>query len=266
MAADDESDEERKKRLARLRAAAIRADSEPRLVEAARWLRSRLPGDTQFGDPLSTAGRTPVELLGRGVSALQAGRPSLAHELGMGALQAWQGVAEASGRGRGEREVTVLFNDLVGFSSWALDAGDEAAIELLRGVGAVTEVAMATGGGRIVKRLGDGVMAVFDDADAAVGAALETNERVAEVKVAGHTPRLRCGAHRGRPRRLGGDYLGVDVNVAARIVAAADGGEVLVSQATTEALDRERFTVGKAKRLKAPGAPKELRVCRVERA
>ena len=76
---------------------------------------------------------------------------------------------------------------------------------------------------------------------------------------------MRTGAHTGRPRRLGGDYLGVDVNIAARIGEAAGARELLASEAVTAQLDPDRFKVGKRKRLKAPGAPKELRVCRVER-
>ena len=55
-------------------------------------------------------------------------------ELGLGALQAWQALSEAQGRGRGSAEVAILFTDLVGFSSWALEAGDETALELLRRV------------------------------------------------------------------------------------------------------------------------------------
>ena len=152
--------EERRKRI---RAAAVRADSNPAALRAARWLRSRIPGDDRFGDPLSTAGHAPVEVLGREVSALEPPRPSAAHELGLGALQLWQGLSEASGRGRGTEQVTLLFTDLVGFSSWALKAGDASAVELLRAVGAVSESAVGRGGGTIVKRLGDGVMAAFGD-------------------------------------------------------------------------------------------------------
>ena len=95
--------EERRKRI---RAAAVRADSNPTALRAARWLRSRIPGDDRFGDPLSTAGHAPVEVLGREVSALEPPRPSAAHELGLGALQLWQGLSEASGRGRGTEQVT----------------------------------------------------------------------------------------------------------------------------------------------------------------
>ena len=65
-------------RLARLHAAVMPLDSEPALLSAARGIRRRLPGDEKFGDPLSTAGRAPVEMIARGVTALQPGRESVA--------------------------------------------------------------------------------------------------------------------------------------------------------------------------------------------
>jgi adenylate cyclase len=253
-------------RARRLREAGRRIDTHPRALGLAGWLRRRLPGDERFGDPLSTAGGTAVEVVGRQVSALQPGRPSAAHELGLGALQLWQSLSEASGRGRGEQEVALLFTDLVKFSSWALEAGDEAALELLREVGVVAERAVTAHGGRIVKRLGDGVMATFARPQDAVEAALDAHAGLAGIEVAGHRPRMRAGVHHGRPRRIGGDYLGVDVNVAARVGEAAGAGQVLVSDAAFARLDAGRFTAGRAKALRAPGAPKGLRVRAVEAA
>ena len=263
----ERSGENNARRLARIRAAALQADTAPSLLAAARWLRKRLPGDERFGDPLSTAGDAPPEVLARQVSALQrTNRPSVAHELGLGALQVWQGLSEATGRGRGTEEVALLFTDLVGFSTWALEAGDEQAIELLREVGHVLDTAIADHDGAVVKHLGDGTMAVFEHSDAAVAAALDARDGMEAVEVAGHRPRLRSGVHAGRPRKLGGDYLGVDVNIAARVVEAAKPQQVLVSEATCAALDQKLFEVAKAKRLKAPGTPKEFRVSEVERA
>jgi len=76
---------------------------------------------------------------------------------------------------------------------------------------------------------------------------------------------MRAGVHHGRPRNLGGDYLGVDVNVAARVAEGAKAGEVLVSEPTCEQLDLERFQAAKPKRLKAEGAPRELRTRAITR-
>ncbi|MDX6649827.1 MAG: hypothetical protein QOJ97_1778 [Solirubrobacteraceae bacterium] len=258
--ADDGRSLEKRRRMA---TAAARTDADPRLIGLMRVLRKRLPGDERYGDPLSTAGEEPVNVLARRVSALTPERPSAVGELGLGALQAWQALSEKSGRGRGDQEVALLFTDLVGFSSWALEAGDVAAVELLREVGVVVEGAVADHGGRIVKRLGDGVMAVFPAAQDAVDAALSMHPGLAEIEVAGHTPTMRAGVHCGRPRKLGGDYLGVDVNVAARVGEAAGPSEVLVSQPACAQLDAARFEVGRAKRLKASGAPRELRVSAV---
>ncbi len=262
--ASDEPEQPRRFAAARRRAVAL--DSRPELGKMLRALRKRLPGDSDYGDPLSMAGDDVVHLIARRVSALERERPSAVHELGLGALQVWQALSEASGRGRGAQEMTVLFTDLVGFSSWALDAGDDAAVELLRQVGSVLETTIGDHDGTIVKRLGDGVMAVFDEPRAAVDAALDAHDALEDVEVDGFCPRMRAGLHHGRPRRLGGDLFGVDVNIAARVAAAGGAGEVLVSEATCERLDADGLQTGRSKRLKAPGAPDKFRVRSVRRA
>jgi adenylate cyclase len=258
-------EETERRTLERVREVAVRADSHPATLRATAWLRSKLPGDSRFGDVLSTAGREGPQVLGRRVSELQPDRASAAHELGMGLLQMWQGLSEASGRGRGDERLTIVFADLVGFSSWALKAGDEAAVELLRLVGAAAEQAFRDSGGVVVKRLGDGLMATFPRCDQALDAVFALRDRLSGVEVAGYRPRMRYGLHCGRPRKLGGDYFGVDVNATARIMAAADPNQVLVSDRACADLDATRFKVGRDKRLKAPGAPGDLRVAAVER-
>ena len=126
----------------------------------------------------------------------------MARELGLGAVQVWQALSEASGRGRGSQEVTIVFTDLVEFSSWALSAGDDAVLSLLRDVARTVEPAMEARGGRIVKRLGDGLMAVFDDPAAGVAAAREACASVAQLEFDGHRPALRAGVHTEPRRRL----------------------------------------------------------------
>jgi class 3 adenylate cyclase len=145
-----------------------------------------------------------------------------------------------------------------------LDAGDDAALELLRQVGAAEDAAVTAHGGKVVKRLGDGMMAAFSDPGSAVLAALDALAKVDAIQLDDYRPELRAGVHLGRPRKVGGDYLGVDVNVAARVAAAAHAGEVLVSGSACEKLDDGRFTLKRRRRFKAKGAPKELEVFSAE--
>ena len=234
----------------------------PGLVATAKRIRQLLPGDERYGDALSTLpDGLPIDSAGWCREA-QAERPSAMRELGLGALQAWQALSEAQGRGRGSADVAILFTDLVGFSSWALEAGDETALELLRRVAEAEDAAISSHGGTLVKRLGDGSMSVFGAAGDAVGAALADQAQVGEIEIAGHRPELRAGVHVGRPRRVGHDYLGVDVNVAARVAESAKGGEVLVSQAAREQLEDLRSRSAAASD-SPQGAPRGLSVCRV---
>src|SRR5436190_22592442 len=99
----------------------LQTDANPQFLKIARWMRERLPGDSELGDALSTAGDEPSLVIARRLSELGAERPSVTREIGLGALQVWQALSEAQGRGRGTRDVAVLFADLVEFSSSALD-------------------------------------------------------------------------------------------------------------------------------------------------
>jgi adenylate cyclase len=253
------------RRVARLRRLAVNLDSQPSLLTAADRLRRRLPGDSRFGDTLSTAGNDPVEVVARGVSAMQPKRKSVVQELGLAGLQVWQSLSEATGRGHGDRQMAIMFTDLVAFSNWALKTGDTAALQLLREVGTAVEEPVLRHDGRIVKRLGDGMMATFLDPRSAVDAALEAQEGVSRIDLDGYTPRLRAGIHWGSPRKLGGDYLGVDVNIAARIVDAARADHVLCSEAITSRIDTSGLKAGRSRRLKADGAPRGLQVARITR-
>jgi len=259
-------DEAADDRLWRLRQAAGRIDSQPGLLAAARRLRRTLPGDDKFGDPLSTAGLTPVEFVARGVSAMEPDRESFVKELGLAGLQVWQSLSEATGRGAGDEPLALLFTDLVGFSPWALKAGDESVLQLLREVGSVVEAAVLGHEGEIVKRLGDGLMASFATVESALDAALDAHDSLKAIEVDGYRPRMRAGVHYGRPRRLGGDLLGVDVNIAARVGDAAKAGEVLVSDSALELLDGDGWRLGRTRRLRAEGVPRATQVARVLRA
>ena len=252
-------------RLRRLAEVLRSTDANPALLRAARAGRDLLPGDPQFGDELSTAEGRPSQIIARHLVEMGATRPSASRELGLTALQLWQAVSESAGRGHGTQDVAILFTDLVDFSDWALEVGDETALELLREVASAVEPAIAEHGGRLVKRLGDGHMAVFPAPQAAVEAACDIQGRMADVTVDGHRPTLRAGVHVGTPRKMAADYLGVDVNVAARVAAAAGAGEVLVSGTALAGVDTDAFEVKRRRRFRAKGAPRELEVYAIAR-
>jgi adenylate cyclase len=249
----------------RFLAAARRLNRQPRLLRAARQTRERMLGDEALVDHLSTARGRPSDLAAQQLVELRGDAPGVLGELGLTALQAWQRLAEKQDRGRGKVDVAILFTDLVGFSSWALEAGDEPALRLLREVAAAIEPPVSEHHGEVVKRLGDGMMAAFWDAPSAIEAAFAVGERIAAVEVEGFRPRLRTGIHLGRPRKVGGDYLGVDVNIAARLCDAAKPGEVLVSDRVLLQLDPGTVTA-KNRRFRAKGAPKELAAYALTRA
>ena len=233
-------------------------DGNAKLVTGAKLARELLPGDSRFGDPLSTSGREGPQVVGRRLSELTAQRPGVLREAGLSALQVWQSISEAQGRGRGDEELAIVFTDLVEFSDWALEAGDEAAVELLRDVGQAIEPPLKDAGGRVVKRLGDGLMAVFDEPRPAVAAIGLARERLKEVRADGYDPRMRASLHAGRPRCIGGDYLGVDVTIAARLAEEAGDDELLVSESTLALLGEAAPETGRRRRLKVKGVPKEL--------
>ncbi|BBU22905.1 hypothetical protein MXEN_08081 [Mycobacterium xenopi RIVM700367] len=245
----------------------------PKVVELLRRARRALPGDPEFGDPLSTAGDGGPRAAARAAGRVLGDRGAASREVGLGALQLWQALTEAVSRRPANPEVTLLFTDLVGFSEWSLKAGDDAALKLLRRAARAVEPPLLDGGGRIVKRLGDGIMAVFDNPVAALRAALEAEKSLKSVDVEGYTPRMRLGIHTGHPRRVAADWLGVDVNIAARVMERATKGGIMVSGPALDKipqseLERLGVVVKRAHRPlfggKPSGVPADMAIYRIE--
>jgi class 3 adenylate cyclase/YHS domain-containing protein len=154
---------------------------------------------------------------------------------------------------------TFVFADLAGFTALTEAHGDERAADLAAEfygrIGALLEEC----GGQEIKQLGDAVMLRVDDATTAVDLAV----RVVEEASRRHgTLGVRVGMHTGPAVERGGDWFGASVNVAARVAARAERGEVLLTAATREAVgaaldDRTVLRRG-AQRLKNVGEPVEL--------
>ncbi|MDT5149597.1 MAG: adenylate cyclase [Mycobacterium sp.] len=238
----------------------------PDVIAFVRRARRALPGDPDFGDPLSAAGVGGPQAAARAADRIL-DRYAASREVSLAGLQIWQALTERVSGRPANREVTLVFTDLVGFSEWSLRAGDDATLKLLRRVSQVTEPPILEAGGHIVKRMGDGAMAVFADPATAVGAVLAALNAVKSVEVGGYTPLMRAGIHTGRPQRIGSDWLGIDVNVAARVMSRATRGGLVVSNVTLERISDEDFeSLGiTAKRVrkqlfsaKVPGVPDDL--------
>jgi adenylate cyclase len=124
-------------------------------------------------------------------------------------------------------ELTVAFTDLEDFTSFTAAEGGEAASRLLIGHHNEAAQIVRSRGGRLLKRLGDGLMLSFPEASAAVLARLELGE-------AAPLP-LRAGVHAGSVQVSGDDLIGNVVNVAARLAESAEGRQVLVTQSARDA-------------------------------
>jgi class 3 adenylate cyclase len=242
------------------------------VVAFVRRARRLLPGDPEFGDPLSTAGEGGPRAAARAADRLLGDRNAASREVSLSVLQVWQALTEAVSRQPANPEVTLVFTDLVGFSTWSLEAGDDAALALLRQVARAVEPPLLDAGGHIVKRMGDGIMAVFRNPTVAVGAVLAAREAMKSVEVNGYTPRMRVGIHTGRPQRLAADWLGVDVNIAARVMERATKGGVMVSSSTLDLIPQSELdALGVvAKRARRPvfaskltGIPADLAIYRL---
>ena len=130
--------------------------------------------------------------------------------------------------------VTILFTDIEGSTRLWEQEGERMATALARH-DAIARAAVTDHRGAIVKTTGDGMYAVFDDPLAAIDAAVSLQRALADPSATHGIPlRVRCGLHRGLVERRDNDYFGTPVNRAARVMSAAHGGQVLVSQAVVD--------------------------------
>ncbi len=132
------------------------------------------------------------------------------------------------------RTGALAFTDIVGFTQLTAMHGDDVALALVERQEQLTQSSLPDGG-RIVKQLGDGLLLFFDDAIAAFTSCCALHERAVKESVDGLQLWIRTGLHWGTPRVRGDDFIGHDVNVAARISDLAGEGEILCTEAFVDA-------------------------------
>ena len=92
-----------------LAATGRRLNRDPTLLGIVRSVRAVLPGDSRVADPNELGGARSPKAVSRMLSEISTDRPGVLGEAGLGALQAWQAISEAQGRGKGKTELAIAF-------------------------------------------------------------------------------------------------------------------------------------------------------------
>jgi adenylate cyclase len=214
-----------------------------------RWLEN--PGQA----PFSTAG--PSEAVERFLERAVEQRPSRLASLGLGAAQLLGSRLAAAPTGRVE-ELSVVFTDLAGFTAYIGEHGDEAAMSLLRQHHGQAGPVVRREAGRIVKRLGDGLLCTFPDAERGLRAAVEL------IGTAPSPLTLRAGVHRGEVIAVPDDVIGHVVNVSARVASLARGGQALATVGAIKAAGPlPGVRVGRARSRRLKGVDERVSVAEI---
>ena len=131
---------------------------------------------------------------------------------------------------------TILFTDIVDSTPMTHQMGDDAAMELVKVHDRIVRDALAGLGGREVKHTGDGIMASFFSAAAAIKCAANVQRDIAEhsQKNKDQPIQLRIGVAAGEPVEHHNDLFGCTVQLAARLCSQAKPEQILVTSAVAE--------------------------------
>jgi sigma-B regulation protein RsbU (phosphoserine phosphatase) len=144
--------------------------------------------------------------------------------------------AERESSASADRAAAVIFADLVGFTTLSQQLEDDDLAVLVTRFQSLAFDLVAASGGRVVKTLGDEVMVVCEDVDAAIGVATALAKAYADDEL---LPDVRVGMAYGPVLRVQGDYFGPTVNLASRLVGIAGPGAVIISDDARRALGTE---------------------------
>ncbi|MDT5338420.1 MAG: adenylate cyclase [Mycobacterium sp.] len=144
--------------------------------------------------------------------------------------------------------VTIVFSDIEGSTALNERIGDRAWVRLIDRHDKMVGRHVKRHSGYVVKSQGDGFMIAFAQPDQAVGCSVDVQRELAKRP---NGIRVRIGIHSGKSVRRGDDLFGRNVAMAARVAAAATGGEVLVSESVRDAVgDAVSFDDGRDVELK----------------
>jgi class 3 adenylate cyclase len=136
-----------------------------------------------------------------------------------------------------DRKTTVLFADVTGSTRLYEAAGDNKALEVIGNCIETLRRAVDAAGGRVVKTMGDEMMALFSTPDQAADAATRMHVAIDALPVVdGHKLAVRIGFHAGPVIQRDNDVFGDTVNIASRLAEQATQGQALTSAETVSLL------------------------------
>jgi class 3 adenylate cyclase len=162
--------------------------------------------------------------------------------------------------------VTVLFTDVVGSTRLRQHEGETAAHAIMNEHNEIVRRQIGEHAGQEVKTAGDSFMVAFDSARKAVECAVSVQRALHDYngRHPAHPVKVRIGLHTGEAIRAGNDLFGTSVDAAARIMAKADGEQILVSDVLKSILGAAKDLGFKDhKRVQLKGFPERWRLWEV---
>ena len=157
--------------------------------------------------------------------------------------------------------VTVLFTDIVGSTEIAAELGDKRWRDLVRRHHAIVRQELKRFRGRELDTAGDGFFTRFDRPADAIRCACAISDGVRELGI-----EIRAGIHVGEAEVFEHKVGGIAVNVAARVMGVAKGGEVLVSSTLRDAVAGSGFAFADHGTHRLKGIEGEWRLYEVTRS
>jgi class 3 adenylate cyclase len=144
---------------------------------------------------------------------------------------------------RFRRAITVMFTDIKGSTEYFERFGDLAGLAMVHECNAMLRQDVESHGGRVIKTIGDAVMAVFDENDQSVRAAIAMQRRLHEQNSRKHEGKIlvRIGLHHGLGIVKSDDVFGDVVNVASRVESVAQPEQIVISESLQRAISPGEF-------------------------
>jgi len=144
------------------------------------------------------------------------------------------------------RAITVMFTDIKGSTEYFEHFGDIAGLAMVHECNDLLRSAIEHHGGRVIKTIGDAVMAAFDDCNESIRAAISMQHRLREKNANRKKEdemQVRVGLHYGTGIVKSNDVFGDVVNVASRVESIGEAGQIIISDSLRERISPSEFDV-----------------------